>query len=193
MRQKIDLGSGLIAIGAIVLVVSLFLDWYAPALTAFDAFEVVDWLLAGLALLVLGGLATALRDAAPPPRWLGGAVLVAVLLVAAMIIDPPPAAHGQEREVGAWLALGAAALMGLGLALSAASISISVDVSGRERRRRVPAVDRREGAAPVPPRNVPPSSPPPPAAARPPRSDPERTQPLRPLEPRPPSPEGTAE
>ena len=166
MRQKIDLGSGLIALGAIVLIVSLFLDWYAHALSAFDAFEVVDWLLAGLALLALTGIAGAFRDAAPPPRWLGGV--------------------GQEREVGAWLALGSAALMGLGLGLSAASISVTVNVAERERRRRVPAVDRRDASAEPPP-------PPPPLPPRPPRADPERTQPLRPLEPRPPSPEGSPE
>src|SRR5882724_124535 len=111
-----------------MLVVSLFLHWYGPQITAFDAFEVVDWTLAGLAAVTLVGLAMSVRDATPTPRWLPGVVLVAVALVAAQVIDPPPAARGAQREIGAWLALGSAAVMALGLALTAASITVTVDV-----------------------------------------------------------------
>jgi len=212
VRHKIDLGSGLVALGALGVLISLFLDWYAPHLTAFDAFEVVDWMLASLAVVTLGGLSLAARDAVPVPPWLVVAVLAAVVLVFAQVIDPPPDAHGAARQAGAWLAVGSAALMAIGVALATASISVTVDVRGRERRRRVPAVDRREAAA-SPPRE-PDAAPPRPAAAAsragsatprpatsppprepdlgaPPRTapgDPDRTQPLRPLEPRPPGP-----
>ena len=41
MTRRFEVGPILIAIGAIVLLVSLFLDWYG-SLTAWDAFEVVE-------------------------------------------------------------------------------------------------------------------------------------------------------
>jgi len=44
-QQKIDLGSALVAIGALALLAALFLDWYSPSLSAWDSFELVDWLL----------------------------------------------------------------------------------------------------------------------------------------------------
>ena len=186
MRQKIDLGSGLVALGALVLVVSLFLSWYAKDVTAFDAFEVVDWALLGLAIVTVAGVLLSIRDATAPPRWLPVVVLAAAYLVAAQLIDPPPLVRGHTREIGAWLALASVAAMAAGLALSAASISVTVDVRGRDRRRRMPAVDRRAEAPPPPPSASPlrptPSPPPPP---RTPRTDPERTEPLRPLQPRP--------
>jgi hypothetical protein len=191
MRQRIDLGAGLIALGAVGLLISLFLDWYAPGVSAWDAFEIVDWALAFCALAALTGVGIALRDGIAQPAWLPAVVLAALVLVGSQIIDPPPIVHGHTRETGAWLALASVLLMILSNGLAAASISVTVDVRGRERRRRVAAVDRRdvgttgreEPAAP-PPR--PPAASPPPARppARPPGRDPERTQPLRPLEPR---------
>src|SRR4051812_45977402 len=181
MRQRIDLGAGLIALGALALLVSLFLDWYTPAISAWDAFEIVDWALALCALAALAGVAIALRDGTSAPSWLPAVVGAALLLVVSQIIDPPPAAHGQDRDTGAWLALGGVALMVLATALAAASISVTVDVRGRERRRRVAAVDRREAAAAAAP-------PPPPAPRREPpvasaRRDPERTEAIPPIDP----------
>ena len=99
MRHKIDLGSGLVALGALGVLISLFLDWYAPHLTAFDAFEVVDWMLASLAVVTLGGLSLAARDAVPVPPWLVFAVLAAVVLVFAQVIDPPALAVQPSRSV----------------------------------------------------------------------------------------------
>ena len=186
MRQKIDLGLILVALGALGLLVSLFLDWYSGA-SAFDAFEIVDWALAFCAVAALYAVGMSLREAAVPPAWLTAVVLAALALVVSQLIDPPPAAAiHHHRETGAWLALGSVLVMGLSLALAAASISITIDVRGRERRRRVAAVDRRDAAAAAPP---PPPAPPPPAPRF--TRDPERTEPLRPLDPRP--PEGSAE
>src|SRR5437763_1672960 len=101
VRQKIDVGAALAALGAVALVISLFLNWYGPRplLTAFDAFEVVDWALAALALVALVGLGRAIRDAAPTPGWLPAVVLGAAFLVAAEVIDPPPLAHGATLEL----------------------------------------------------------------------------------------------
>src|SRR4051794_35489592 len=124
MRQRIDLGAGLIALGAVALIVSLFLDWYSPAISAWDAFELVDWALLFCALGALAGVGIALRDGTSAPSWLRALIIVAVLLVVSQLIDPPPAAHGQPRDTGAWLALGGVALMVLAAALTAASISV---------------------------------------------------------------------
>lgn len=181
MRQRFDLGAGLIALGAVGLVISLFLDWYSPSITGWEAFEIVDWALALCALGALAAVGIALRDATTAPRWLAGVIFAAAFLVVSQIIDPPPAAHGQPRDVGAWVALGSVALMILANALTAASISVTVDVRGRERRRRVAAVDRREAGAPAPPPPPPPRREPP-APTAPTRVDPERTEALRPVE-----------
>lgn len=178
VRQKFDLGSVLAAVGALALLVSLFLHWYATV-TAWTSFEIVDWLLAALAVATLVGVVRGAVDGPGPARWLPLAGGAALLLVGSQLIDPPPAVHGASRQVGAWMALGAALAMTVGGALAAASISVVVDVRGRERRVRMPAVDRREAAVAA---EAPPSSPPPPpeVAADP---DPDRTQPFRPLTP----------
>src|SRR3954454_10652951 len=175
MRQRIDLGAGLIALGAVALLISLFLDWYSPGITAWDAFEIVDWALAACALAALLGVGIALRDGTSAPSGLPAVIGAAVLLVVSQIVDPPPAAHGQPRDTGAWIALGGVALMVLASALAAASISVTVDVRGRERRRRVAAVDRREAATT---RRDPVAAPP-----APPRRDPERTEAIPPIDP----------
>jgi hypothetical protein len=180
-QQKIDLGSLLVGLGALVLLAALFLDWYSPSLSAWDSFEFLDWALLAIAVAALVGVVQALRDGAAP-RWLGAISVAALFIVASQLIDPPPAAREEGREIGAWIALGGAALMALATALSAAAVSVTVDVRARERRRRVPAVDRRDAPEPPPP---PAPSPPPP-----PRTDPQRTQPIRPVEPRDPEPPG---
>src|SRR3954465_6211845 len=176
MRQRIDLGAGLVALGAVGVLVSLFLDWYSPSITAWDAFEIVDWGLAFCAVAALTAVGIAFRDGTTAPPWLAGVILAALLLVVSQIVDPPPAAHGAGRAAGAWVALGGVALMVLANALTAASISVTVDVRGRERRRRVAAVDRREAATT---RREPGAAPPP----TPPRRDPERTEAIPPIDP----------
>jgi len=143
LRQKIDVGGGLVAAGAGLLLVSLFLDWYSPGANAWSAFELVDLVLAGLAIAALAG---AVRPpGGEPARWAGLASAAALVLVSSQLIDPPPGAEEDARQVGAWLALAASLAMAAGGALAAASISVIVDFGGRDRRRRVPAVDRREG------------------------------------------------
>ena len=141
MRERFDAGSGLVAIGAVLLLVSLFIDWYRPGGDAWVVFEWLDLALAGAAIASLIGLAprfTALGRAVPVIAF------VAFAVVAVQLISPPPAARGSALESGAWLALGATALMALGAALAAASISVTVDVHERERRRRTAAIDARE-------------------------------------------------
>jgi hypothetical protein len=145
MMRRFELGPILVALGALLLLVSLFLDWYGP-LSAWDAFEVVDVLLAALAVASLvGGLGTlAPEQAYVERRWLPALVLAVVVLVAAEIIDPPPAAAALSADTGAWLAFGAAVAMLIGAVLSVGRVSLSVSVEGRDVRTRVAAVDERQ-------------------------------------------------
>ncbi|HEV2753006.1 MAG TPA: hypothetical protein VGV36_04130, partial [Solirubrobacteraceae bacterium] len=67
MRQQIDADDGLVAAGAALLLVSLFLDWYSPGATAWSTFETIDLALAGLAVAALVG---AVRPpGGGPARW----------------------------------------------------------------------------------------------------------------------------
>lgn len=141
MRERFDAGSGLVAVGAVMLLVSLFIDWYQPGGNAWVVFEWLDVGLAGAAIASLIGIA---------PRFtgLGRAVpviaLSALAVVIVQLVSPPPAARGSDLDSGAWLALAATVLMTLGATLAAASISVTVDVRERERRRRTAAIDARE-------------------------------------------------
>ena len=171
MRQRVDAGTILAAIGAVLLVVSLFVQWFDPVGTGWQVFEVVDVLLAGIAVATVVALFGRDRPADDPPWWLPLLAAVAVAVVAVQLIDPPPAARETDRATGAWLALAGALLLAAGALLRHSRISISVDVHQRETRRRVPAVDRREEPAP------------PPSPSGPVRPDPQRTQPLERIDP----------
>jgi hypothetical protein len=135
MPERIDGGRALAGIGAIVLIVSLFLDWFKPAITAWDAFEVLDLVLTFLALVVIvhaaPPLARTVRAPEEPSALFPIIGIVAFVLVAAALINHPPAAIGHDPAAGAWLALGGAALMAAGGILSAARISVVVSVGPR--------------------------------------------------------------
>ena len=149
MRQKIDAGSALAALGAALLLVSLFIRWFDPGGTAWQVFEIVDLVLAASAVGVLAGTLGRSDPAGEPPPWLLGVCTAALAVVAVQLIDQPPTAHGSHIATGGWLALAATVVMTLGAGLSRSSVSVTVDVRQRDRRRRVPAVDRRAGAPAV--------------------------------------------
>jgi len=145
MTRRFEVGPVLVALAALVLLVSLFLDWYGP-LTAWDAFEVVEVLLGALAVVAL---AIAVGQLVPDldyaePRWLPAVVLAIAVLVAAELINPPPAAGGEDIGPGAWMAFGAAVVMFLGAVLTFGRVRFAVSVEGRQRRERVPVVDHRQ-------------------------------------------------
>ncbi len=146
MRERFDAGTGLVAVGAVLLLVSLFIDWYQPGGDAWAVFESVDLVLAGAAICALLAMAPRLGSGG-----LGRAIPIvsaaAFVVVAVQLIDPPPVVSDSDLRTGAWLALAATAVMAAGSLLGAASISITVDVRGRERRRRAAAIDARDGAA----------------------------------------------
>jgi peptidoglycan/LPS O-acetylase OafA/YrhL len=173
VRRKIDLGEALAALGAVLLLVSLFLDWY-EGVTGWEAFETLDLVVLLAALAVLAAVAGAFD-------WLGARLLaplglLLLLIVVVQLVEPPPAVIDLDLETGAWLAVAGAALVLLGGALRTASVSITVNVGGKDARRRVPAVDRRQDASPT--------APPAPAVDEPTQA----TQPFSALEDPPPSP-----
>jgi peptidoglycan/LPS O-acetylase OafA/YrhL len=146
VRERFDAGTGLVAVGAVLLLVSLFIDWYRPGGDAWAVFESIDLVLAGAAISALIAMAPRLGNGG-----LGRALPIisaaAFVVVAVQLIDPPPVVSDSELRTGAWLALAATAVMAAGSLLSAANISITVDVRGRERRKRAAAIDARDGAA----------------------------------------------
>jgi hypothetical protein len=155
VTRRFDIGPVLVALGALVLLVGLFLDWYG-GLNAWNSFELADVVLAVLAVTALAAAAGLLADTELLDRralpWLAGATFV---LVAAELINPPPGAGGQALGLGAWLCFAAAVAMVAGTVLIFGRVSLAVAVEGRDRRRRVAAVDHRppptETGAPVTP------------------------------------------
>jgi peptidoglycan/LPS O-acetylase OafA/YrhL len=144
MTRRIDAGPLIALLGAILLLVSLFLAWYEPSTEAWDAFEITDLLLAGLGIAaVLAALSTiADTPGRIDSRWLPWLAAAALVLVVNALLSPPPAIDA-DPTTGLWLALAGAALLSAGALLVVASVSITLDVSSRERRQRVPATDTR--------------------------------------------------
>lgn len=131
--RRLDAGALVAAVGAVLLLVSLFLDWYGDGgegYSAWTVFEVIDLALAGIALLAistflsLSGVERRLPRA--PLLVLGGAALV---LTASQLIDSPPAVATSDLDphTGAWLALAGAALLLAGAFMSVARVSFSVE------------------------------------------------------------------
>ena len=133
MREThIPIGSLLAAIGGVLLIVSLGLDWYGD-FSAFTTFEVWDLVLLVLGLLTLALLAAALGLLRT--RFASGTGLVvgatALIIVLSQLINHPPAGIDLDEGTGLWLGLAGSALMLLGALLSTARIAISVEPRGR--------------------------------------------------------------
>jgi hypothetical protein len=158
LSRKIDARELLAALGGLLVLVSLFLDWYSrdrgipvlggTGISGWEAFEALDLVLAGLAVAAIATGAAAFGTTyALRPRTLLPVGLVLVVIVAVQLVSPPPVAWGDDLDTGAWLALAGSVLVLLGGLLRAARIAITVDVGARDTRPRVAAVDRRPGAA----------------------------------------------
>jgi len=158
----------LLGLGAMLLLVSLFLDWFEPGLSAWTVFEAWDLVLAALMIMALVAVASRLEFGAPrPDGWLLIPALVAPVVVVAALLNPPPAAQGpgQDPMIGIWLALAGSLLMALGALVSIARISVALDAAGS---RVSPPRAATPGAA------TPPGAPP---AATPPAASPAATAP----------------
>jgi hypothetical protein len=151
MTRRLEAGPLLVSLGALLLLVSLFLHWFTGDITAWAAFEVWDLV---LFVLALGAFAAGLGIGAPDTAvldrgWLPAGVAAVAVIVASQIIDPPPAAAGQDADTGAWLALGSALVMCVGAVLTFGRVHLAVTVEGREPRQHVSAVDARGPADPT--------------------------------------------
>src|SRR5262249_5905399 len=112
LTRRFDIGPVLVAIGAIGLLVGLFLRWDGD-LNGWDAFDLADVLLAALAV---GALVAAVGLLVPDAElldrralpWLAGAALV---VTAAELVNPPPSAAGQTLGLGAWMSFVATLVM----------------------------------------------------------------------------------
>jgi hypothetical protein len=147
MTRRFDIGPILVMLGALLLLASLFVDWYEGNITAWTAFEALDLALAALALAAVLAAAGLLAPGAAlvDRRFLPGIVLAVAAIVAVQVIDPPPAALNRDPETGAWLALASVLLMCAGTLVTFGRVSLAVTVEGRDTRRRVTAVDARGG------------------------------------------------
>ena len=145
MTRRLEAGPLLVTLGAVLLLVSLFVSWYTGEVTAWQAFEVWDLVLFVLALgSVAAGMGLTTQDVdLVDRRFLPAAVTAVAVIVASQIIDPPPAAAGQDPDTGAWLALGSALVMCLGAVLTFGRVHVALTVEGRDQRRHVSAVDAR--------------------------------------------------
>lgn len=132
--RNLEAGALLIGAGALLLFVSLFLDWYQPGIDAWSVFEVWDLVLALLAVAALVAVAGRLGFGPPRPAvWLLGPAIAALVIVVYAILDPPPATNGLldgDPATGLWLALVAAVLMTAGAVLSVARISVAITSAG---------------------------------------------------------------
>jgi hypothetical protein len=131
-QTHLPVGPLVAACGAVLLVVSLFLDWY-DTFSAFTVFEFLDLLLVMLALASIASLVGGLglvRPAVPAGLVLAVAIL-ALIVVVTQIVNHPPAANGLDNEIGIWLALAGTALMVAGAVLGYAHISLAVETRPR--------------------------------------------------------------
>jgi hypothetical protein len=164
--RRLDIGALLAAAGALLLIVSLFLDWYelagdaaGVALTGWNAFELTDVVLTLIALGTLAAVAARFGFISGiPHRTLTVAGGAALLLVAVQLLNPPPVLSVVDESLatGAWLALSGAALMFAGGAFSLARISISLSFEERDREVAIRR-EQRAAAAPAPPAPEPPA------------------------------------
>jgi len=157
-------GMVLIGVGAILLLISLFLDWFEPSLSAWTVFEVWDLVLAALALMALVAVASRLQFGTPrPDSWLLIPALVTPVVVVAALLNHPPAAQGtgQDPMIGIWLALAGSLLMALGAVAATARISVALNHAGSTVASRQSSVAPQTppGATPHAPTGAPPQAP----------------------------------
>jgi hypothetical protein len=125
-----EAGMLLIGAGAILLLISLFLEWYQPGIDAWEIFEVWDLVLAVLAIVALVAVAGRMGFAPRrPASWLIGPAIAALVIVLYNLINPPPLTPDIDGDpsTGLWLALAAAILMTAGALLSVARISVAIN------------------------------------------------------------------
>lgn len=134
--DTLPIGPVVASAGALLLIVSLFLNWYEGDLEAFTVFEFLDLLLVLLALATIASLAGGLGLIRPAPSPVVSLLvaLFTIYVVASQVVNDPPAVAGDGgpgKEIGIWLALAGSALMVAGSILAFARISLAVEARGR--------------------------------------------------------------
>jgi hypothetical protein len=144
--RTFEAGTLLLAAGALLLLISLFLEFYQPGVDAWEVFEVWDLVLAALAVTALVTAASRLGFGPPrPPLWVLGPAVAAFVIVLYGILDPPPLTGGLgdgDPGTGLWLALAATLLMAAGAVLSVARISVAFTAAGAPAAGPAPRADR---------------------------------------------------
>ncbi|MEA2363112.1 MAG: hypothetical protein QOD71_2257 [Thermoleophilaceae bacterium] len=133
--SQFPVGPLVASIGAVLLVVSLFLDWY-DQITGFTVFEFLDLLLVMLALATIASLVGGLGvvRTAPSAGVSLGVAIFTVLVVTSQVVNDPPAVAGEMgpgKDIGIWLALAGSGLMVVGALLAYARISLAVEARRR--------------------------------------------------------------
>jgi NADH:ubiquinone oxidoreductase subunit 6 (subunit J) len=142
MQGRVNLAGVLSVIGAVAILVGLSLDWFDPEISAWTAFEIVDLLLAAIAV---GTLAVVVAGSAGRPwpeaaaGWLPAGAVAAFVLVAAALINHPPAGIDRSLEIGAWIAFAGAALLVVGAILITTEVSFVVTARPRRHEPGAPA------------------------------------------------------
>jgi uncharacterized membrane protein (UPF0136 family) len=142
MARRLNAGQALAALGAVVLLVSLFLDWYEPGLSSWTVFELIDLTLAAIAVGVLVDTVGGLFGRYSSPAGERALVFLsagALIIVAASLIQQPPAAIDSDPQVGAWLALAGTIVMLAGSLLR--DLRVALVITPREDREPFDAVD----------------------------------------------------
>jgi hypothetical protein len=110
--RRLRLGEVLLAVSGAVLFAALFLPWYGPSLSGWEALGVIDVILALVAACAVSvTVSTAFFKVAAMPIALDALVtligLIGLLLMLFRVLDLPDGASG--REAGLWVALAATA------------------------------------------------------------------------------------
>ena len=156
MTRRFDIGPVVLAVGALVLLVALFLDWYAT-FNAWQVFEITDVILAALSVAaIVAAVGLLAPDVDYVDRrfvpWIVGAAFV---LVADQILQPPAGLGNAHLGTGAWLAFAGSVVMVIGAVLSLTQGVLrgrrrrARPAPARERGRPSPATDRERRAGPA--------------------------------------------
>jgi hypothetical protein len=139
--RRLRAGEWLLALSGAALLVSLFLDWYASGpsgVSGWEAFTVIDGILAVVAVIALAGVVLAATQPTPALSISVEALTVLFGLLAAVlalirVLDKPDLPPGYGLAVGAWVGLvGAVGVFGAALiAIRDERLDPSTDATGK--------------------------------------------------------------
>jgi ABC-type amino acid transport substrate-binding protein len=137
MPERLNGGHALVVLGAVALIVSLFLHWYEPNQSAWTVFEAWDVVLAGIGVASILSVIPVSRgdvrgEHLVPERWMPALAGAALVIVVVALVNHPPAARDAGLQIGAWIAFAAAVVLAAGAILSRARISLVITLKPNE-------------------------------------------------------------